>query len=363
MTNPFPSQTQQAPPATISDAAAAEFGAQQSQNAFLAAQQAAAQQPAAAPQGQVPTQGFNPASNYSPEISVAQAQNGQHPLQQHGASVWTPEQHQAFAAQQAQQFASAAPAQPQGLPGQPWSPQQHQQNVPQAYTPQAPPAQQPPAAPQGLPQAPFPGGQPQFPGGGFPGAQAPAQGGGFIPEMFGAPSAGGGGTYPKVRDLDGRLCLFRVKKRDHEGTDYNDKTKKTINFVANVAVLDGGPLYSSPNAEDVMGQPELVSETVPYVIGDMIIGQVGLHNRLKSDFVRGRIIRHPKGTLEKQLMERYPGTLPPIALFTALQQGVVTLAMLTSGTYFWTILPDDSPQADQLVQQFAQNPVSRELML
>lgn len=367
MTNPFPSQTQQAPPATISDAAAAEFGAQQSQNAFLAAQQAAAQQPPAAPQGQVPTQGFNPASNYSPEISVAQAQNGQHPLQQHGASVWTPEQHQAFAAQQAQQFASAAPVQPQGLPGQPWSPAQHQQNVPQAYAPpaappQTPPAQQPPAAPQGLPQAPFPGGQPQFPGGGFPGAQQAAQGGGYDPSLFGAP-AGGGGNYPKVRDLDGRLCLFRVKRRDASGTAYNDPTKTITNYVANVAVLDGGPLYSSPSQDDPTGVPVLVSETVPYVIGDMTIGQLGLQNRLKADFVRGRVVRMPKGKFEESLRQQFPGMEPWQALWSWLAQDASRMAQLVSGTYFWGIVEDASPQADQLVAQFGQHPSCRELML
>lgn len=362
MTNPFPSQTQQAPAATISDAAAAEFGAQQSQNAFLAAQQAAAQQPSAQmqPQGQVPTQGYAaPQQQYSPGPQADYAA----PVQQAYAQQAPAQPQQPVTDTAMRQFAQGQQFAPSlNLPGQPWSPAQHQQNVPQAYTPQAPPAQQPPAAPQGLPQAPFPGSQPQFPGGGFPGAQQAAQGGGYDPSLFGAP-AGGGGNYPKVRDLDGRLCLFRVKRRDASGTAYNDPTKTVTNYVANVAVLDGGPLYSSPSQDDPTGVPVLVSETVPYVIGDMTIGQLGLQNRLKADFVRGRVVRMPKGKFEESLRQQFPGMEPWQALWSWLAQDASRMAQLVSGTYFWGIVEDASPQADQLVAQFGQHPSCRELML
>jgi hypothetical protein len=341
MTNPFPSQTQAQPaPAQPSP----------EMNAFLAAQQAAqAQQPSALtqaaapeiaqmqPQGQVPTQGYAaPQQQFAP----------QHVQQATGYD----------------QAAHQAPAQPLGLRGQPWTPQQHQQNVPQAYAPPAaPPMQQPPAQSQGFPQAPFPGQAQQFPGGGFPGQQAAPQGGGYDPSLFGGPSAGGG-SYPKVRDLNGRLCLFRVKNRNQKGTKYKS-TEEITNYVANVAVLDGGPLYSSPADDDPTGVPVLVSETVPYVIGDMTIGQAGLKNRLKGDFVRGRIVRMPMGEFEKNLMQQSPGMEPWQALWTWLAQDPRHEGMLKSGTYFWGIVPDDSPQADQLLQQFGQHPVCRELML
>lgn len=359
MGNPF----QQAPPAQIpapgqyappaapeqqfpGQVTPAEFAAYQAQQQ-AAAQPSASTQAAAPeiaqmqPQGQVPTQGYAaPQQQFAPS---PQAPNGEFHTQAHG-------------------FAQGGPVAPQGLPGQPWSPAQHQQNVPQAYAPPALPVQQPTATPQGFAQAPFPGQQPQAPGGGFPGAQAP-QGGHFEPSMFGAPSAGGG-TYPKVRDLDGRLCLFRVKRRDVVGTAYGDATKSTNNYVANVAVLDGGALYSSPSQDDPTGVPTLVSETVPYVIGDLTIGQVGLQNRLKTkDFVRGRIVRMPKGKFEESLRGQFPGMEPWQALWTWLSQDRARESQLVSGTYFWGIVEDASPQADQLVNAFAQNPVSRELML
>lgn len=365
MTNPF----QQAPPAQapapqqpmISDTAAQQFAPQQApaQQQFpgqVSAQEAQAfraQQPSAFAQAAAP--------------EIAQMQQ---PVQQ------------AYAQQQAPNgYAPGGPVAPQGLPGQPWSPQQHEaynqmrENgmtaQPPGYVPpvapQAPVQQPqqfaPPAAPQGFPQAPFPGQQAPAQGGGFPGAPATAQGGGFDPAMFGAPSSGGGGTFPKVRDLENRLCLFRVKNRASAGTDYNDKTKTVNNYVANVAVLDGGPLYSSPSQDDLTGTPTLVSETVPYVIADMTIGQVGLQGRLKQDFVRGRVVRMPKGATEKGLMEAYPGMEAWQALFTWLQQDPGNVNKLVSGTFFWGIVPDDSEQANQLVGAFAQNPLSRELML
>lgn len=348
MTNPFQQAPPQAAPAAPQQQAyappaqpAQQFPGQVSPEEFAAyqAQQQAAAQPSAFAQAAAP--------------EIAQMQN---PVQQ------------AYAAQQAPPapngYAQGGPVAPQGLPGQPWSPAQHQQNVPQAYAPPVAPQQQAPApAPQGLPQAPFPGQQAQAFGGGFPGAQAPAQGGGFDPSMFGAPSAGGGGLFPKVRDLENRLCLFRVKNRASEGTDYNDKTKKVNNYVANVAVLDGGPLYSSPSQDDVVGTPTLVSETVPYVVADMTISQVGLQSRLKQDFVRGRVVRFPKGETKNGLMTAYPGMEDWQALFTWLSEDRSRINLLKSGTFFWGIVPDDSPQASQLVADFAQNPLSRELML
>jgi hypothetical protein len=352
VTNPF---QQAAPPApaqaTIPDAAAQQFAPQQ-----------------------VPAQTF-PGQVSPAEFAAYQAQqNGQAQM----LPPQTPQQHSAFTqaaapeiaqmpnpAQQAYAQHQAPPAQaaPQGLPGQPWSPQQHQRNVPQAYAPPvAPPVQQQPAqAPQGLPQAPFPGQQAQGFGGGFPGAPA-TQGGGFDPSMFGAPSAGGG-NYPKVRDLNGRLCLFRVKNRNSAGKAYGDATKDVVNYIANVAVLDGGALYSSPSQDDPTGTPVLVSETVPYVIGDLTIGQVGLQNRLKQDFVRGRVVRMPKGKFEESLRGQFPGVEGWQALWQWLAQDRAREAQLVSGTYFWGIIEDSSPQADQLVSEFAQNPVSRELML
>lgn len=337
MTNPFPSTPQSAP--TISDAAAAQFAPQHQQqapqqNAFLAA----AQQAPAQPQQQAYAQ----AQTFPGQVTQADLQAQQQAAQLPG-QPWTPQQHQQNGQQMAAQAGYAPPATPQQF---------------------APPVQQqaPAPAPQGFAPTAFPPAQQQAPAGGFPGA-VPSQGGGFDPSLWGQPSAGGGGTYPKVRDLNGRLCLIRTKKRDAEGTAYGDATKKITNYIANVAVLDGGPLYASPNAEDVMAAPELVSEQVPYVISDMIIGQVGLHNRLKNDFVRGRIVRHPKGNLEKQLLERYAGMQAWQALFQAMSEGLITEPMLVSGTYFWTIIPDESPQGDQLVAQFAQNPLSRELML
>lgn len=326
--NPFAAGPQAAPqvpqqqPAQISDAAAQEFGAQQSSPFAQAA---------------------------APEI--AQMQN---PVQN------------AFAAQQQ--------AAPQGFVQQsaPWTPQQHETYnqmreggmaaAPQGFAPQvsAPAPQQAPPAFGGFAQqqqaAPAQASSP------FAGV-TPGAGGRFDPAMFNAPTAGTGGPFPKVRDLDGRLCLFRVKERNRKGTAYGDSTQESLQHIANVAVLDGGPLYASPSAEDVMGKPELVSETVPYVIPDMIIGQIGLRNRLKEDFVRGRIMRQPKGALEKQLQEAYPGLPSWQALFTALTTAQLHVSQLVSGTYFWTIVPDDSEQAGQLVGQFAQNPVSRELML
>jgi hypothetical protein len=350
--NPFQGTPQQAP-AMISDAAAQQFAPSPD------LQQAATQYPQAQPQ-QAPNAFTQPAQAYA--ATVAQ---GQHPVQQAYDQ----------AAQFAQQAVNApAPApQQQGLPGQPWSPQQHAQagsngfGAQQAYAPQVQQpqqqfAQQAPPAPQGFPQATFPPAQQQMPGMQFGAAQAAPQGGGFDPSMFGGPSQGGG-TFPKVRDLEHRLCLFRVKRRDAQGTDYNDKTKTITNYIANVAVLDGGPLYSSPAQDDVTGTPTLVSETVPYVVGDMTIGQVGLQSRLKQDYVRGRVVRMPKGETEKGLMQAYPGMEPWQALATWLQQDPARIHQLKSGTFFWGIVPDDSEQAGQLVQQFAQNPISRELML
>lgn len=307
--------------------------------------------PFSQPQQQAPAQTF-PGQVSAAEVAAFQAQ-------QNGGQV-----QQQFAPQQAPNgYAQGGPVAPQGLPGQPWSPAQHQQNVPQAYAPPVAPQQQAPApAPQGLPQAPFPGQQAQGFGGGFPGAQA-QQGGGFDPSMFGAPSAGGGGLFPKVRDLENRLCLFRVKNRNAVGTAYEDKTKSVTNYTANVAVLDGGPLYSSPNQDEFGGQPTLVSETVPYVVADLTIGQVGIQGRLKQDFVRGRVVRMPKGNTEKGLMEAFPGMEAWQALATWLSQDPANVSKLGSGTFFWGIVPDDSDQANRLVQAFAQNPISRELML
>lgn len=330
MTNPFATAPQQAP-ATISDQAAQQFGAP------------------AQPQQQAAPQGVDWSQVGQGLAQPHAGQQGQPPQTVQapvGTQPWTPQQHEAYNQMRENGMAAA----------------------PQGYAPAA----------QQLPQAPFPPAAQQQAAPQFGATQTPAQGfGGFIPQqqsapasgpaydpsMFGAPSAGGGGTYPKVRDIAGRLCLIRTKKRDAEGTAYGDPTKKIVNYIANVAVLDGGPIHASPNAEDPMAQPELVSETVPYVITDMIISQVGLHNRLKNDFVRGRIMQHPKGALEKQLLERFAGMTAPQALFTALQQGLLNPAQLTSGTYFWTIVPDDSAAADQLVSAFAQHPSARDLML
>lgn len=302
------------------------------------------------------------------------AAQGQHPVQQAYAqqAPAQPQQHvdwnqvgqnlpQAYPGQTAQ--VQAPPAQTQGLPGQPWTPQQHQQNVPQAYAPPvAPPVQQqaPAPAPQGLPRAPFPGQQGQMPGHAGPGPHMPA-GGGFDPSMFGAPSQGGG-TFPKVRDLDGRLCLFRVKDRNKKGTAYKS-TAETINYVVNVAVLDGGPLWSSPADDQPMAQPELVTETLPYVVGDMTIGPKGLQNRLKADFVRGRVVRMPMGEFEKDLLGAFPGMEGWQALATWCLQDPNRIHQLAAGTYFWGIVEDKSPQADQLVDAFARHPIARELML
>lgn len=349
MSNPFqqapPAPAQQAP-AMISDTAAQQFAPQQ---APVQTQQFPGQVTPAEMQAHQ-AQGFSPVAPQQPSAftqaaapEIAQMQN---PVQQ-------------FAPTHVQQATGYSPTTPaQGLPGQPWSPQQHQQSVPQAYAPPvAPPVQQQPAqVPQGFPQAPFPGQQGQ----GFPGAPA-AQGGGFDPSMFGDPSAGGG-NYPKVRDLNGRLCLFRVKNRSLKGTKYKS-AEETTNYVANVAVLDGGPLYSSPADDDPTGVPVLVSETVPYVIGDLTIGQAGLKNRLKQDYVRGRIVRMPMGEFEKNLMMSFPDMEAWQALWTWLSQDPAREGQLKSGTYFWGIVIDNSPQADQLVAAFAQNPVSRELML
>lgn len=317
MTNPFATAPQQAP-AMISDQAAQQFGAPA--------------QPQYSP---------GPQADYAQPVQHQQAQPGQQLAQQAGVpgAAWTPAQHAAQVPQMgAPQQAYAPPA--QQLPQAPFPPAVQQQAAPAFAQPQQ--------APQGF---------------GAPAQQAaPTTGGPFDPSMWGAPSPGGGGTYPKVRDIEGRLCLIRTKNRNSPGTDYNDKTKTTNNYVANVAVLDGGPIYASPNAENPMAQPELVSETVPYVVSDMLISQVGLQNRLKNDFVRGRMMRHPKGELEKQLNERFPGMAAPFALFTALQQGMLQQSHLVSGTFFWTIVEDASPEADQLVSAFAQHPAARELM-
>ncbi len=332
MSQPFPSAQQPFPAqTTIPDAAAQEFGApaQQvpaapQQNAFLAA---------AAPE-MAQVQQANPVQQLAQQMPAqmpAQAQPGGFPVQQQGI--------------------------PQAQPGS-FPVQQHTQNGQQM----AAQAQQTAAPAFGAPQQQAPAAQQQNPGG-FPAAAAAPLGGGYDPSLFGAPSAGGGGTYPKVRDLNGRLCLFVVKKRDAEGTAYGDATKKIVNYIANVAVLDGGPLYASPPPDQPMAQPELVSETVPYVISEMIIGQVGLHNRLKNDFVRGRLARHPKGELEKQLMERFPGVPSWQGLYMAMQQGLIAEHQLGSGSYFWTIIEDTSDQANQLVAAFAQHPAARELML
>lgn len=351
MTNPFqqaPAPAPQQPPAQqpmISDAAAQQFVPQQAApNAF-----------------QQMAQGIDHAAQL--------AAQGQHPVQQAYAQQ-APAQPQQFAPSpqapngelhtQAHGF---APAQPQGLPGQPWTPQQHQQTVPQAYAPPvAPPVQQQAPAPasQGLPRAPFPGQQGQMPGHAGPGPHMPA-GGGFDPSMFGAPSQGGG-TFPKVRDLDGRLCLFRVKDRNKKGTAYKS-TAETINYVVNVAVLDGGPLWSSPADDQPMAQAELVTETLPYVVGDMTIGPKGLQNRLKADFVRGRVVRMPMGEFEKDLLGAFPGMEGWQALATWIAQAPGNINLLAAGTYFWGIIEDTSPQADQLIAAFAQHPIARELML
>lgn len=355
MTNPNPFQQQAAPPQAPVPDAAQQFPGQVTP-AEMQAHQA---------------QGFNPvpqqAQQFAPPVvqqatgydqAAQQAAQGQHPVQQAYAQQ---------APAQSQQF--APPVQQQA----PWSPEQHaaynQQReagmsaIPQGYAPQAPPVQQqmPAPAPQGLPQAPFPGQQMQNGMPGFGGAQAPG-GGAFDPSMFGAPSAGGG-AYPKVRDLNGRLCLFRVKSRDQKGTAYKDPSKEQINYVANVAVLDGGPLWSSPPDDQPMAQPEMVSETVPYVVGDMTIGPKGLQNRLKADFVRGRVVRMPMGEFEKQLMGGFPGMQPWQALATWIAQDPRNESLLAPGTYFWGIVEDNSPQADQLVAQFSTNPIARELML
>jgi hypothetical protein len=315
MTNPYATAPQQAP-ATISDTAAQQFGApaqvqQQAPNPF------GAQQFVAAPTAGDPYGAVN---------------------------------------QQMQQ--------PQSIPGQPWTPQQHQQHgqqfAPQASAPAIPQQQAPAQGLQfGAPAFASPA-QAQQSGPAFPAAATPTQA--YDPAMFGQPSAGGGGDYPKVRDLDGRLCLFRVKDRAAVGTDYNDRTKQVTNFIVNVAVLDGGPLYSSPAQDDVTGQPTLVSETVPYVIKDMTIGQVGLQNRLKSDFVRGRVVRMPKGETEKQLVAAYPGMEGWQALSTWIAQDPSRVHQLKSGTFFWGIVSDGSPEADQLVTAFAGHPSARELM-
>lgn len=315
--------------------------------------------PQAAPAQQYQQQAPNAlAQAAAPEMAQIRAQN---PVVNAFAQQQTPEQAQQFQ----QQFATTQTAQnggfPQGAPGQPWTPAQHQQNVPQASV-AAPPAPVQQQAPQG------------FAGGFQPQQAAPAQasspfagvtpqgGGGIDPALFGAPSAGGGGLYPKVRDLETRLCLFVVKKRDAEGTAYGDPTKKITNYIVNVAVLDGGPLYASPSKDTPMAQPVLVSETVPYVVQAMTISQVGLQNRLNNDFTRGRIVKIPKDAMAAQLAEAFPGMEPWQALWTWVSQDPARAAMLGSGTYFWGIVEDNSPQADQLVAAFAQNPVSRGLM-
>lgn len=312
------------------------------------APQAAPQQAPAQPQQQ-PMISDTAAQQPSPELQQAQQMHQQFATTQTAQNGGFPP---APPVPAQQQFIPAPPSaiQPgggydpsQGLPSQPWSPQQHAQNGQQM----AAQAFAPPAHPQSGPA--------------FP-AAAPV-GGGYDPSLFGAPSAGGGGTYPKARDLIGRLCLFHTKKRDAEGTAYEDPTKKITNYIANVAVLDGGALYASPDPKDIGAQPELVSAETPYVISDMIIGQVGLQNRLRNDFVRGRVVRHPKGKLEKHLLESFPGMPAWQALYTAMQQGVIQEAQLVSGTYFWTIVEDNSEQANQLVQAFAQHPSARDLML
>lgn len=318
MTNPFATGPQAAP-AQISDIAAQQFGA-----------------PAQAPQQQAPN-------------AFAQ---GQHPAQQ---------AQQDFAPH-AQQFAQAVQQSPaQTLSGAPWTPQQHQQNVPQAFTQTTVPAPQTPA--QGLnfaqlDQQAAPAAQPSASP--FAGV-TPQGGGGFDPAMFNAP-ASSVGTYPKVRDLDGRLCLFHVRNRNSVGTAYGDATKQVTNFLVNVAVLDGGPLYSSPSQEDATGTPVLVTETLPYVVPMMTIGQIGLQNRLRADFVRGRVVRIPKGKTRDNLLAMFPGMEDWQALTTWLRQNPANVNQLGSGTYFWGIVPDESDQANQLVAAFAQHPAARELM-
>lgn len=295
----------------------------------------------------------------------------------------------AFTQQQAPQAA------PSGMPGQPWTPQQHQAsgqapygNVPQPVpaTPQpTDPAaqfaahaayQQAPAnyqthqqfAQQQAPQAyaqPAPAQVPSFAqpqqAGGVPsfvpqaGAPAFAQPGGAIgADIFGAPAAGGLGRRPGWRDLRGRFVLIRVTARNVERDTY-DKKGKELTLDANIAVLDGGQIVMSPKMGDPNSVAEVFSESTPCVIDGMIITSKGMQNRLKSDFVRGRIVREPIHDLQKMLKDT-PGDQP---LWWKLESWLAQDASRVHDfkqSIMWSIVEDSSAEANQMTTAFVQSP-------
>lgn len=357
MSNPF----QQAPPQApaVPDTAPPQFAQQTAPNAF--AQQAQ----------------FTPAE-------VAQMA---------GPTGAQPSGYMQATAQMVDQVRQRAPqTAPNGMPGQPWTPQQHQASgqAPYGNAPQPVPATPQPTDPaaqftahaayqqapanfqthqayvqQQAPQATAPAFATQPQSNGVPafaqqaqpqmGAPAFAQPGGAVdPGIWSAPAAGGMGRRPGWRDLRGRFVLIRVTARNVERDTY-DKKGKEFTLDANIAVLDGGQIVMSPKMGDPNSVAEVFSNVTPCVIDGMIITSKGMQNRLKTDFVRGRIVREPIHDLQKMLKD----TAGDEPLWWKLEQWLAQDASRVHDfkqSIMWSIVEDSSPEANALTASFCQSP-------
>lgn len=206
------------------------------------------------------------------------------------------------------------PAQAAGYPGQ-------QQAAPPAYfdgrqaghDPMAAVQQQPPQgfapAPSATPPAYFggqppvqqqaqnspPWGQQQAPAA-APWA-APGQGG----DAFSAPSSGGAGPRPALRDLEGRLVLIRVVERNVMRDVYQAKPTdpQEPTNTCDLAVLDGGPVIMSPKVNEPQSVPTKWGDA-PCTIDGMIIRNKGVMSRTKAPLTLGRIAKAPLPALTKR---------------------------------------------------------------
>lgn len=340
MTNPF--QAAPSPAPVISDTTAQQFGAppvqQAAPNAFAPQAQGYDQAAALAAQGQHPIQAY---AQPDPNAGIPMGMPGQ---------PWSPQQHQAYGQTQGQPGYAPVPQQAQPVSQPPAAYQQPQQfaqqQAPQAAAPvaYAPPVAQQQAVPQfatNVPQA----GVPAFT---QPGTQQVGI------DAFSAPSSGGGGRKPGWRDLLGRYVLIRVLNRGVMRDTYDKKSQEPTLDV-NLVVLDGGQIIMSPKMGDPTSVAEVFSQATPCLIEGMIVTSKGMQNRLKADFVRGRVVREPINDLGKMLKDA-PGSEPTwLKLEHWLAQDPSRVHDFKQ-SIMWSLVEDTSDEATQMTASYLQTP-------